>query len=158
MSAATFVRGDRVRILTGMAGGRVGTVVSAHRGLAPVVNVEVEIPVLLSDPDGPTRVVQMPYEPDELEAVEPEPVPALADEQVEDVAVIPEGKAPLLVPGQEFVTLSVAGFPRAHFVCDAGHVHDIPPEALTPEQRSILDAMSRGAADARDAATRDGAR
>ena len=74
---AAFAPGDRVRILTGMAGGRVGTVIHAGRGYGgPVVNVEVEIPVLLMDPDGPSQTVQMPYAPDELEVLEPEPAPA----------------------------------------------------------------------------------
>lgn len=74
MTTQTFIPGTRVRILTGMAGGRAGTVLHAGRGYGgPVVNVEVEIPVLLTDPDGPSQTVQMPYAPEELEAVEPEP-------------------------------------------------------------------------------------
>lgn len=80
MSAA-LVRGARVRILTGMAGGRIGTVRSVYPGYhGTVVNVEVEIPVLLMNPDGPTHVVSMPYGPDELEVLGTDPAPALADE------------------------------------------------------------------------------
>jgi hypothetical protein len=77
--SAGIAAGARVRILTGMAGNRVGAVLSVRPGYSgTVVNVEVEIPVLLTDPDGPSQVVQMPYAPDELEVLVPEPAAALA--------------------------------------------------------------------------------
>nr|WP_146177676.1 hypothetical protein [Sphaerisporangium cinnabarinum] len=66
-----------MRILTGASSGRTGTVVST-RGNGRVVDVEHERPVLLTVPDGPSQVVRLPYAPEELEVVEPEPVSVLA--------------------------------------------------------------------------------
>lgn len=80
--SADLAPGARIRIRTGMAGGRVGTVLSTGPSYPrPAVRVEVEIPVLLTEPDGPTHVVQMPYAPDELEVLAPEPAPAPAAER-----------------------------------------------------------------------------
>jgi len=79
--SADIVRGARVRILTGAAGGRTGTVVNVYQGRnGPLVDVEHARPELLTVPDGPIQVVRLPYAPIELEVVEPESTPALAAE------------------------------------------------------------------------------
>jgi hypothetical protein len=71
MSAVENLRaGDTVRILTGMAGGRLGEVRAVRRtGVGQVVDVAVELPVLLTRPDGSSQVVVLPYAPLELQLV-----------------------------------------------------------------------------------------
>ncbi|MCW2498127.1 hypothetical protein [Jatrophihabitans sp.] len=62
------MKGDTVRIRTGMLGGRVG-VVSNFSGPG-LIWVDVQVPVSsLFEPDGPTKLVTLPYSHDELEAV-----------------------------------------------------------------------------------------
>jgi hypothetical protein len=87
--SAGIAPGAHVRILTGMAGGRTGIVTSAYQGMSgPVVHVEHERPVLLTRPDGPSELVRLPYAPVELEVLEPEPAPALADDLDEHVPYV----------------------------------------------------------------------
>lgn len=60
--------GERVEILTGLNGGTEGVVswVRAGRYGGDVVDVRMTVPVLLMQPDGPTREVVLPYAPAEL--------------------------------------------------------------------------------------------
>lgn len=61
----------RVLVRVGANGGIEGTVVSEERSPSgrTVVYVRLTIPELIMDPDGPTRVVVLPYAPAELEVL-----------------------------------------------------------------------------------------
>lgn len=72
MSAGTISKGDRVKVMTGASGGRVGTVAHVAHSWStgrPIVHVELVVPVLIAEPDGPTCVVVLTYDVDELERV-----------------------------------------------------------------------------------------
>lgn len=61
--------GDRVVITRGMHSGRQGDVTYVARGIGGgyVVDVRVTVPVLIAEPDGPTRTEILPFAPVELE-------------------------------------------------------------------------------------------
>lgn len=63
--------GTHVRIRTGAHGGIEGEVASTERSISgrDIVNVRLTIPVLLMEPDGPTREAVLPYAPAELEVL-----------------------------------------------------------------------------------------
>lgn len=67
--------GDRVRVVTGMHGGLEGVVTSTFPGLCgqQVADVRLTVPELITIPDGPTRVVVLPFAATELEPVVTEP-------------------------------------------------------------------------------------
>lgn len=64
--------GTRVVIRTGAWGGTEGVVVSTRPSLSDrlVVDVRITVPVLIAEPDGPTREVVLSYAPAELEVIE----------------------------------------------------------------------------------------
>lgn len=71
-------KGDEVEIVSGMLGGRRGSVTWISRNLSTggrVIHVRVEVPELITRPEGPTRLEVLPYGEHELVAASAE-VPA----------------------------------------------------------------------------------
>lgn len=69
---SAFTRGDHVEITRGALGGRRGKVTAVTRNLTTgghVVHVHVQVPILLTLPDGETRPAVLPYDPSELDVV-----------------------------------------------------------------------------------------
>ena len=66
MNEHTFQVGDTVRIITGAHGGRVGKV--RHIVATGAIHVEFQAPVLLTQPEGPTKSVTLPFSRRELVA------------------------------------------------------------------------------------------
>lgn len=64
LTTAAYKAGDTVRIVVGAHGGRIG---KARTVGTTAVYVEFQAPILLTQPDGPTRSVTLPFAPREIE-------------------------------------------------------------------------------------------